>query len=232
MTKPIAVILGVGDGLSAALARRLAPDYALHLGARSEGKMLPLAEELGAEAHLLDATDTEAMAGLFDELPQAPRVVIYNPSRRVAGGITELDPEAVRDAVEVTAFGAFLAAQGAARRMLEAEPDARGVRGTILFTGASAGVKGFPRSSVFAMGKFAQRGLAESLSRELHPQGVHVAWVNIDGAIRNPGRSEAAENPDSMLAPEAIAESYAALIDQHRSAWSHELTLRPWVERF
>ncbi len=232
MKKPPAVILGVGDGLSASLARRFACDYTLHLCARTRDKMERVAGETGAETHLLDATDPEAVAALFEGLREPPRVVVYNPSRRIAGGIDELDPEAVRSAVEVTAFGAFLAAQGAAKRMLAAEPDGRGVRGTILFTGASAGTKGFPRSSVFAMGKFAQRGLAESLSRELHPQGIHVAWVNIDGAIRNPGREEPADDPDSMLDPEAIARAYVQLVEQDRSAWSHELTLRPWVERF
>ena len=232
MTKPIAVIIGVGDGLSAALARRLAPDYTLHLAARSTDKTQALAQELGATAHALDGTDPAAVDALFDALPEAPRVAIYNPSRRIRGGVTELGPEEVRKAIDVTAFGAFVMARAAARRMLAADPDPHGVRGTILFTGASAGVKGFPNSSVFAMGKFAQRGLAQSLSRELHPEGVHVAWVNIDGAIRNPGRSEAPDNPDSMLSPDAIADSYAHLIDQNRSAWSHELTLRPWVERF
>ena len=232
MEKPIAVIIGVGDGLSASLARRLAPDYELHLCARSPDKTRAVAEETGAAMHLLDGTDAGATRALFDGLPQAPRVVIYNPSARIRGAITDLDPEEVRHAVEVTAFGAFLTAQSAARRMLAADPDASGIRGTILFTGASAGVKGFAKSSVFAMGKFAQRGLAQSLSRELHPQGIHVAWVNIDGAIRNPGREEPADNPDSMLDPEAIADAYASLIVQHRSAWSHELTLRPWVESF
>jgi NAD(P)-dependent dehydrogenase (short-subunit alcohol dehydrogenase family) len=105
-------------------------------------------------------------------------------------------------------------------------------RGTILFTGASAGVKGFPLSAPFAMGKFAQRGLAQSMARELHPRGIHVAWINIDGAIRNPERAATADTPDSMLDPDAIAREYMHLIHQDRSAWSDELTLRPWVERF
>ena len=163
MEKPIAIIVGVGDGLSASLARRLSPDYELHLCARSSDKLRAVADETGAAMHLLDGTDAGATRALFDGVPRAPRVVIYNPSARIRGSIAELDPEAVRHAVEVTAFGAFLTAQAAARRMLGAEPDARGTRGTILFTGASAGVKGFANSSVFAMGKFAQRGLAQSL---------------------------------------------------------------------
>ena len=137
----------------------------------------------------------------------------------------------MRNAVEVTAIGAFLAGKHAARRMLEANP-IDGVRGTILFTGASAGVKGFPQSAPFAMGKFAQRGLAESMARELHPQGSHVAWINIDGGILNPGREEPDDRPGSMLRPEAIARTYRHLIEQDRSAWTNEVAVRPWVEVF
>lgn len=232
--KPIAVIIGVGSGLSAALARRLAPDYDLVLAARDAGKLSALAAETGGRAVSLDGTDTAAVDALFDGLPAAPRVVVYNPSARLRGPVAELDPEEVRRAVEVTAFGAFLAGRAAARRMLAADA-VDGVRGTILFTGASAGIKGFPLSAPFAMGKFAQRGLAESMARELHPQGIHVAWINIDGGIRNPdrpGRMEPQGAPDSMLDPDAIAAAYVQLIDQHRSSWSNELTLRPWVERF
>ena len=234
MTKPIAVILGVGDGLSAALARALSADYALVLAARSTGKITALAQETGATAVRMEAADPAAMTALFGDLPTAPRVAIYNPSARVRGPLTDLDPEAVRKAVEVTAFGAFLMGQAAARAMLAA-PSVDGTHGTILFTGASAGVKGFAQSAPFAMGKFAQRGLAQSMSRELHPKGIHVVWVNIDGGIRNPNRPERtdpAAQPDSMLDPDAIVQAYLGLINQPRSAWSEELTLRPWVERF
>ncbi len=234
MSKPIAVIVGVGDGLSASLARKLAPGYDLTLAARTQTKMAAVAQETGAHTITLDASDPAAMAALFDSLPAAPRVAIYNPSARVRGPLTDLDPETVRKAIEVTAYGAFLMGQAAAKRMLATDP-IDGTRGTILFTGASAGVKGFPQSASFAMGKFAQRGLAQSMSRELHPQGIHVAWINIDGGIRNPGRPEridAADNPDSMLDPDAIADTYLALIAQHRSAWSEEVAVRPWVERF
>ena len=231
MTKPIAVIVGVGDGLSASLARALAPDYALVLTARRGEKMATVAAETDAETHLVDATNSNAVAKLFAGLPDTPRVVVYNPSFRVRGPIAELDPDDVRRALDVTAFGAFLTGQAAAKAMLAADP-VDGVRGTILFTGASAGIKGFPHSAPFAMGKFAERGLAQSMARELHPQGIHVAWVNIDGGIRNPGRSEPADRPDSMLDPDAIAAAYLSLIRQDRSAWSDELTLRPWVERF
>ncbi|MBC7179558.1 MAG: SDR family NAD(P)-dependent oxidoreductase [Roseovarius sp.] len=232
MTTPSAVIIGVGDGLSASLARTLRRQhYDLVLAARSADKMTHVARETGAETHQMDASNPEAVAAFFDGLEKAPRVVVYNPSARVRGPITDLDPEEVRRAVEVTAFGAFLTGQAAARRMLATEP-VDGLRGTILFTGASAGVKGFPQSASFAMGKFAQRGLAQSMARELHPKGIHVAWVNIDGGICNPGRSNPPDNPDALLQPDAIAHSYIHLIEQHRSAWSDELTVRPWVEKF
>lgn len=231
MGKGHAVIIGVGDGLSASLARELAGDHTLTLAARSSDKMGDVAAETGAKTVLLDATDEAAVAALFDTLPEPPRVVVYNPSFRVRGPVAELAAEDVRRAVEVTAIGAFLAGKHAARRMLEAEP-VDGRRGTILFTGASAGVKGFPQSAAFAMGKFAQRGLAESMARELHPRGIHVAWINIDGAILNPGRKEPDDKPDSMLRPDAIARTYRHLIEQDRSVWSNEIAVRPWVETF
>lgn len=231
MPKPLAVIIGAGNGLSAALARNLAVDHDLTLIARTGEKMRAVARETGAGTVLLDATDEDAVSEAFDALPQPPGVVVYNPSGRVRGPVAGLSAEAVRAAVEVTAIGAFLAGKHAARRMLEADP-IDGKRGTILFTGASAGVKGFPMSAPFAMGKFAQRGLAESMARELHPRGIHVAWVNIDGAILNPGRDEPADKPDSMLRPDSIARTYRHLIEQHRSAWSSEVAVRPWVERF
>ena len=231
MTRKLALIVGVGSGLSAALARRLSEEYRLVLAARNVDKLAALANETGARTLAVDARDPASMAALFDALPRAPRVAIYNPSYRVRGPIAELDPEDVRRAIEVTAFDAFLMAKHAAKAMQAAEP-LEGVRGTILFTGASAGVKGFAQSASFAMGKFAQRGLAQSLSRELHPKGIHVAWINIDGAIRNPGRTEPPDAPDSLLDPYAIAETYLNLINQDRSAWSSEVTLRPWVEVF
>ncbi|WP_264210404.1 SDR family NAD(P)-dependent oxidoreductase [Leisingera thetidis] len=234
-SKPVALIVGAGAGLSASFARALSRDgYALHLAARSTGKLEALAAETGAELHPLDGTDAEGIRRLVEGVQGDLRVACYNPSARVRGALAELDPDAVRKAVEVTAYGAFLLGQAAARRMLAQQP-ADGRLGTILFTGASAGVKGFARSAPFAMGKFAQRGLAQAMARELHPKGIHVAWVNIDGGIRNaarPERVEAADNPDSMLDPDAIAREYMHLIGQHRSAWSDELVLRPWVERF
>ncbi|MBI1220302.1 MAG: SDR family NAD(P)-dependent oxidoreductase [Rhodobacteraceae bacterium] len=232
MSDPLALIVGVGDGLSAALARAFrAEGYRLALAARNVEKLGALAAETGASCHACDAADPAAVAGLFAALDAAPRVVVFNPSARQRGPLVDLDPEGVRHALTVTAFGAFLVGQAAARAMLAAEPSG-GARGTILFTGASAGVKGFPQSAPFAMGKFAQRGLAQSMARELHPKGIHVAWINIDGGIRNPGRVEPPDAPDSMLDPDAIAQTYVALVKQHRSAWSEEIAVRPWVERF
>ncbi|MFY0692463.1 MAG: SDR family NAD(P)-dependent oxidoreductase [Paracoccaceae bacterium] len=232
MSKPVTVIVGVGDGLSASCARAFAAEgHALVLAARDIGKLETLARETDARLIQCDGADPASVAALFDAIEGEIRVAIYNPSRRVRGPVAELDPEDVREAVEITAFGAFLVGQQAVRRMQD-QPAANGVKGTILFTGASAGVKGFPQSATFAMGKFAQRGLAQAMARELHPKGIHVAWVNIDGAIRNPGRTEPADAPDSMLDPDAIARTYVQIAQQDRSAWSDEIALRPWVERF
>lgn len=229
MSLPLALIVGVGDGLSASLARLFhAEGYRVALAARNVEKLADLAAETQALCHAVEASDPASVAALFAALPDSPRVVVYNPSARQRGPIAELDPETVRRAIEVTAFGSFLVGQAAAQAMLAA-PLVDGVRGTILFTGASAGVKGFPQSAPFAMGKFAQRGLAQSMARELHPQGIHVAWINIDGGIRKPGQDDPS---DAMLAPEAIAQTYLALIRQHRSAWTEELAVRPYLERF
>lgn len=227
MTKPLALIVGVGDGLSASLARLLySQGYKIALAARDIDKLSSLAEETDAATFRCDAASVMDVNDMFESIGDALNVVIYNPSARLRGPIADLDPEAVHKAIDVTAFGSFLVGQQAAKRMLTAG------EGTILFTGASAGVKGFPNSATFAMGKFAQRGLAESMARELHPKNIHVAWINVDGGIRNPGRTEPADQPDSMLDPDAIAQTYLDLINQHRSAWSSEATVRPWVERF
>jgi NAD(P)-dependent dehydrogenase (short-subunit alcohol dehydrogenase family) len=232
MNRPLALIVGVGEGLSASLARLLHKEgFRLLLAARDVGKIAALAEETGARCLACDASKRADVEALFAAVDGPLRVAVYNPSARQRGPLVDLDPDAVEHAIRVTAFGAFLVGQAAARAMLNQEPEG-GVRGTILFTGASAGVKGFAQSAPFAMGKFAQRGLAQSMARELHPQGVHVAWVNIDGAIRNPGRVEPADKPDSMLDPEAVAAAYLSLIRQDRSAWSDEIAVRPWVERF
>jgi NAD(P)-dependent dehydrogenase (short-subunit alcohol dehydrogenase family) len=224
MTKAMSVIVGVGDGLSASIARQLAArGHGLVLAARDVGKLGGLAAATGAAAVRCDVTSEADVAALFAGLGQVPDVVIYNPSFRVRGPLVDLDPAAVRRTLEVTAFGAFLVAQQAARLMLPAK------RGTILFSGASAGVKGYPQSAPFAMGKFALRGLAQSMARELHPAGIHVAHVVIDGGIRSAARPASG---DDMLDPDAIATSYMHLIDQPRSSWSWEIEVRPWVEKF
>ncbi|SDB63644.1 SDR family NAD(P)-dependent oxidoreductase [Belnapia rosea] len=221
---PKALIIGAGDGLSASLARLLAREgYGVALAARNTAKLADLAAGTGATTHAVDAADAAQVAALFATEGDA-EVVVYNPSYRTRGPIAELDPEEVQKSLQVCAFGAFLAVREAARRMLAAG------HGTILLTGASAGVKGYPLSAPFAMGKFALRGLAQSAAREFHPKGIHVAHVVIDGGIRSARRPEAAE--DSLLDPDAIAESYLHLIRQPRSAWSWELEIRPWVEKF
>lgn len=231
---PQALIVGAGSGLSAALARRLAArGYTLVLAARDPSDLSALCEETGALAVRCDAGSQADMASLFDAVdgqPEPLEVAIYNPSARLRGPITELDPQAVMDVLSVTAFGAFLMAQQAARRMLGHVQS--GGRGALLFTGASAGVKGFANSAPFAMGKFALRGLCQSLARELHPQGIHVGHFVIDGAIANPAHRS--ENPaaDDRLHPDAIADAYLHFLDQRRSAWAWEVELRPWVERF
>jgi NAD(P)-dependent dehydrogenase (short-subunit alcohol dehydrogenase family) len=140
--------------------------------------------------------------------------------------VAELMPSEVERAIMVSAYGGFLVAREAAARMLPKR------HGAILFTGASASVKGYPLSAPFAMGKFALRGLAQSMARELAPQGIHIGHFVIDGGIRNPGRTEPPDRPDSMLDPDAIAASYLHLLQQPRSAWAWEIELRPWVERF
>lgn len=230
MSYRTALIVGTGPGLSASLARLFAQNgLAVAVAARNADKLAPLAAETGASAHACDARNPASVAALFEAIEAkhgAPDVVVYNASARVRGPVADLEPEAVKNAIEVSAFGAFLVAQQAVRRML---PNAHGA---VLFSGATAGVKGFANSASFAMGKFALRGLAQSMARELSPQGIHVAHVVIDGGIRAAARPEPADKPDSMLAPDAIAQTYWHLLQQHRSAWSWEVEVRPWVERF
>jgi NAD(P)-dependent dehydrogenase (short-subunit alcohol dehydrogenase family) len=225
MAKPLSVIVGVGDGLSASLARQLAArGHTLVLAARRTGKLAALASETGASAVSCDASCETDVAALFDGLSAPPEVVVYNPSYRVRGPLIDLDAAEVRKTLEITAFGAFLVGQTAVRRMLPQK------RGTIVFTGASAGVKGYPQSAPFAMGKFALRGLAQSMARELHPQGIHIGHVVIDGGIRSARRAD--DGNDGLLDPDDIARAYLNLIDQPRNSWSWEIEVRPWVEKF
>jgi len=224
------LIVGAGSGLSASLARQChAAGMKVALAARDGEKARAVAQETGASLHRCDASSIEDVAALFAALDASigtPDLVVYNPSARLRGPVTELDPEATRAAIETTCFGAFLVAQQAARQML-----ARG-SGSILFTGASAGVKGFANSSVFAMGKFGLRGLAQSLARELHPQNIHIGHFVIDGGIASDRPDRQDDGGDQMLDPDAIAEAYLQFHNQHRSAWAWEAELRPWVETF
>jgi NAD(P)-dependent dehydrogenase (short-subunit alcohol dehydrogenase family) len=222
-----ALIVGAGDGLSASLARLLAQsELSVALAARNPEKLRGLCAETGASAFACDAQDRAQVARLFEDVEEKlgpPDVVIYNASARARGPLMTLDPDEVRRTLLVSAFGAFLVAQRAVPAML-----GKG-SGAILFTGASASVKGYAESAPFAMGKFALRGLAQSMARELSPKGIHVAHFVIDGQIRR--RSD--DDPgDSTLDPDAIAQTYVNVLMQPRSAWTSEVELRPWVERF
>jgi NAD(P)-dependent dehydrogenase (short-subunit alcohol dehydrogenase family) len=225
-----ALIVGAGAGLSASLARLFArKGIKVALASRSIEKLGALCTETGARAFACDASDpdeVERLFGLMEREIGTPDVVVYNASARARGPFLDLVPTEVAQAITVSAFGGFLVAQQAAKRML---PNGRGV---ILFTGASASVKGYAQSAPFAMGKFALRGLAQSMARELSPQGIHVAHFVIDGGIRSAARTEPTDRPDSMLDPDAIALSYWNVMQQPRSAWTWEMELRPWVEKF
>ncbi len=219
-----ALIVGAGEGFSASLARLLHRNgYALALAARNPAKLAALAAETGATTHACDVTSRAEVEALFAAVPESD-VVVANPSYRIRGPFAELDPDEVQKTLQVTAYGAFLVAQQAAKRMVP-----RG-QGCIVLTGASAGVKGYPLSAPFAMGKFALRGMAQAMARELHPKGVHVAHIVIDGGIRSARRPETGDA--TMLDPDAIAESTLHLINQPKSSWSWEIEVRPWVEKF
>jgi NAD(P)-dependent dehydrogenase (short-subunit alcohol dehydrogenase family) len=221
-----ALIVGAGEGLSASLARLFAREgIRVALAARGIEKLGALCSETGARAFACNATeprDVERLFGLVEREIAVPDLVVYNAS----GAFVDLAPADVAQAIAVSAFGGFLVAQQAVKRMLPNR------HGAILFTGASASVKGYSQSAPFAMGKFALRGLAQSMARELSPQGIHIAHFVIDGGIRSAARVEPADRPDSMLDPDAIAASYWSVLQQPRSAWTWELELRPWVEKF
>jgi NAD(P)-dependent dehydrogenase (short-subunit alcohol dehydrogenase family) len=233
MEKPtykIALIVGAGEGLSASLARLFAREnIKVALAARKIEKLGALCSETAARAYACNATEpdeVERLFGLVEREIGTPDIVVYNASGRARGTFVDLVPADVEQTMAVSAFGGFLVAQQAARRMLPSK------RGAILFTGASASVKGYAQSAPFAMGKFALRGLAQSMARELSPQGIHVAHFVIDGGIRSAARMDPPDRPDSMLDPDAIAESYWSVLQQPRSAWTWEMELRPWVEKF
>jgi NAD(P)-dependent dehydrogenase (short-subunit alcohol dehydrogenase family) len=225
-----ALIVGAGSGLSASLARLFAAEgMSVTLAARNVNKLSDLSKEIGAVSFACDATKPDEVNQLFNQVEQRhgiPTVVVYNPSWRISGPLIELDPADVAKALDITAYGGFLVAQAAARRMLKVG------EGAILLTGASASVKGYPRSAPFAMGKFALRGLAQSIARELAPQNIHVAHFVIDGTIRSATRVEPPDQPNSFLDPDAIAQTYLNILRQPQSAWTWEVELRPWVEPF
>ena len=230
MTKSV-LIVGAGLGLSSSLAKCCADQgMKVALAARTLDKLEAIAEETNAELYQCDASSVGDVVELFAGLDASigtPEMVIYNPSARVHGPVQELDPVKVQHALNTTCYGAFLVAQQAAQRML-----IQG-HGSIFFTGATAGIKGFAHSSVFAMGKFGLRGLAQSLARELHPQNIHIGHFVIDGGIRADHRPERHDDgSDRMLNPDAIAKSYLEFHRQHRSAWAWEIELRPWLEKF
>lgn len=233
MAKHTALIVGAGAGLSAALARLAARNgMAVILAARRTDKLAALAAETGARLEACDASRPEEVDRLFAAVDSATaaaplRWVVYNPSYRARGPVAELDRGEVLKSLMISCYGGFLVGQEAARRFLKAG------EGGIFFTGASASVKGYARSAPFAMGKFGLRGLAQSLARELAPKNIHVAHFVIDGGIGGPGDPRAAERgADGMLDPAAIAETYWHVFRQHRSAWTWEVELRPWVENF
>ena len=225
-----ALIVGSGSGLSASLTNLLAREgFKIALAARNIEKLATLCSNTGAAAFSCDVSEADQVSRLFRDVEAkigAPDVVVFNASSRSRGPFISLDAAEVERAIRISAFGGFLVAQQATKRMVQQG------HGAILFTGASASVKGYPQSAPFAMGKFALRGLAQSMARELAPVGIHVAHFIIDGAIRNPGRAEPPESPDSLLDPDAIAASYMHVLRQPRSAWTWEMELRPWVEKF
>jgi len=225
-----ALIVGVGAGLSASLARAFAKaGLGVGIAARRAGELEPLAREVGGKAFACDATRRADVTKLFADMEASlgsPDVVVYNASYRTRGPFVDLDPAEVARTIEVTAFAGFLVAQEAIKRMLPRH------HGAVLLTGASASVKGYAQSAPFAMGKFALRGLAQSLARELSPLGIHIGHVVIDGGIRSARRTDPPDRPDSTLDPDGIAQSYLDLLRQPRSAWTWEIELRPWVEKF
>ena len=217
--------VGVGSGLSASLARLCSKkNMVVNLAARNIDKLKALKEETNANTYQCDSTNKESVSNLFKELDNTigtPNLVIYNAAARVRGSIAELDPAQTQKAIEVTCYGAFLVAQESAKRMLKRKS------GSIFFTGATAGVKGFANSSVFAMGKFGLRGLAQSLARELHPQNIHIGHFIIDGGI-----GLKSDTNYKMIHPDSIAKTYLDFYDQDSSAWSWEIELRTSKEKF
>lgn len=235
-TKPVTVVVGVGAGLGAALARRFAEGYAVALVARSDDVTSALAKEIRGAAGVAmpvrsDAAIVAQVAAAYEQIRKelgTPDVLIYNGGRRPFGTLVDTTPEVFEETWRGHTLGAFLWSRQVVPAMIERR------RGTILFTGATAGVKPGPSSAAFAPAKFAVRGLAQVMSRDLHPQGVHVAYVNVDGAIDMPVVRQFLPNlqDEDLLKPAAIADAFWYLAHQDPSAWSHEIDVRPFKERF
>ena len=231
MQKQTALIVGAGPGLSASIARKCRErGMAVALAARNTEKLSELCSQIDASAYTCDACDPNSVRDLFNDIDAelGPLdLVVYNPSYRHHATFIELDIEEAHKALMISCFGGFLVGLEAAKRMTKIGA------GTILFTGASASVRGFKKSAPFAMGKFGLRGLAQSMARELAPSNIHVAHFVIDGGIEkhDDPRTETGNN-DGLLDPDAIAETYLHIFDQHRSAWTWEIELRPWLENF
>ena len=232
--KPVAVVTGVGPGLGAALARRFAREYAVAINARRADALKSFANEIrstGGEvlevpADIGDRAQVESAFKTIREHLGPVDVLLYNAGSGQFGSIADISPEAYEQSWRVNAYGAFLSAKAVVSDMVS-----RG-RGAILFTGATAGVKAGPRSIAFGPAKFAMRGLAQSLARDLGPKGIHVAWINVDGSIDIPGRKIPGMSEQDMLKPDAIAETYWHLAHQDPSAWTMELEVRPFKEKF
>jgi NAD(P)-dependent dehydrogenase (short-subunit alcohol dehydrogenase family) len=232
--RPVAVLVGAGPGLGASLARRFGREYAVALTARRPDYLRTLAEEIRKDGGVAlevqaDASNREQVAAGFELIRERlgeVDVLLYNAGAGPFGNLTEVAPEQFENCLRINALGAFLCAKECAPAMI-----ARG-RGVMLFTGATAGVKAGARSVAFGPANFAKRGLAQSLARDLGPRGIHVAWINIDGAIDLPNRSIPQLKKEDMLNPDAIAETYWHLAHQDRSAWTMEAEVRPFKEKF
>lgn len=230
----VAAVVGVGPGLGAAVARRFATEYSVAISARSADYLRTLGAEIKAAggnavevpADVGDRAQVESAFQSIRERLGPIDVLIYNAGSGAFGTIADITPEQYESSWRVNAFGAFVSAKQVVPDMI-----ARG-RGTILFTGATAGVKAGARSVAFGPAKFAMRGLAQSLARDLGPRGIHVAWINVDGSIDIPGRRIPGLEPEDMLNPDAIAETYWHLAHQDPSAWTMELEVRPFKEKF
>lgn len=233
----VAVIAGVGPGLGESLVRRLtAGGYEVGMLARSGDYLAELEEELRQQDHSVlgvptDISDREQVSAAFLRVREelGPVAVLVNHASSAAWkGLLELSPEEFERAWRVAAWGAFLCSREAVADMLELGG------GTVIFTGATSAVRGRGGALAFSAAKFAVRGMAESMARELGPEGIHVAHVVIDGQIDTPAlrRAQPDRDPETLLDPDAIAESYWHLIQQDRSAWTLELDVRPHVESF